>query len=192
VRVAQGHAVEKDSKQQHTESEIILQTMATECLVSLLNSLLVWHKDGEPIAHEGGSAPAVDASPEESVHSKLISHVGSAVDLATESGDQSPRGEKAAGDKGTRKVESVESKKAYKLGFQEGIALFNTKPKKGIKFMQDNGMLGTSPKDIATFLAKTSGLNKTMIGDYLGEREETSLKVPICPYSAHVFTLWLF
>ncbi len=171
--------MEKDSKQQHTESEIILQTMATECLVSLLNSLLVWHKDGAPIPQEGDSAPAVDASPEESVHSKLITHVGSAVDLATESGDHSPKGER-----GARKVESVESKKAYKLGFQEGIALFNTKPKKGIKFMQDNGMLGTSPKDIATFLAKTSGLNKTMIGDYLGEREETSLKVPICPCSA--------
>ena len=38
-------------------------------------------------------------------------------------------------------------------------------------------MLGRAPEDIAKFLAKTSGLNKTMIGEYLGEREDTCLKV---------------
>jgi brefeldin A-inhibited guanine nucleotide-exchange protein len=38
-------------------------------------------------------------------------------------------------------------------------------------------MLGPAPEDIATFLAKTDGLNKTLIGDYLGEREDMALKV---------------
>ncbi|CAL8462959.1 g2493 [Coccomyxa elongata] len=71
----------------------------------------------------------------------------------------------------------LESWKAYKKGFQQGIALFNAKPKKGIAFLQEQGMLGRLPEDVAKFLAKTAGLNKTMIGEYLGEREETCLRV---------------
>lgn len=31
----------------------------------------------------------------------------------------------------------LESWKAYKTGFQQGVALFNKKPKKGIAFMQE-------------------------------------------------------
>lgn len=36
----------------------------------------------------------------------------------------------------TREAQLLESWKAYKKGFQEGIAIFNKKPKKGIAFMQ--------------------------------------------------------
>ena len=38
-------------------------------------------------------------------------------------------------------------------------------------------MLGRAPEEVAKFLAKTAGLNKTMIGEYLGEREEACLRV---------------
>ena len=38
-------------------------------------------------------------------------------------------------------------------------------------------MLGRDPGEVAKFLQKTSGLNKTMIGEYLGEREDEALKV---------------
>ena len=36
----------------------------------------------------------------------------------------------------TREAQLLESWKAYKKGFQEGISIFNQKPKKGIAFMQ--------------------------------------------------------
>lgn len=38
-------------------------------------------------------------------------------------------------------------------------------------------MLGRSPEEVAKFLAKSQGLNKTMIGEYLGEREDTCIRV---------------
>lgn len=38
-------------------------------------------------------------------------------------------------------------------------------------------MLGGTPEEVAAFLAKTEGLDKTLIGDYLGEREDFNLKV---------------
>ena len=60
---------------------------------------------------------------------------------------------------------------------QDGLALFNKKARKGLEMLQKEGMLGTTPGEVATFLAKTQGLDKVIIGDYLGEREEFSLKV---------------
>lgn len=60
---------------------------------------------------------------------------------------------------------------------QKGITLFNRKPSKGIEFLIGTQKIGRSPEDVASFLKKTSGLNETIIGDYLGEREEFPLKV---------------
>ena len=37
--------------------------------------------------------------------------------------------------------------------------------------------MGDSPEEIAAFLKDALGLNKTLVGDYLGEREDLSLKV---------------
>ncbi|KAA8515946.1 hypothetical protein F0562_019125 [Nyssa sinensis] len=74
-------------------------------------------------------------------------------------------------------VSAIEQRRAYKLELQEGISLFNRKPKKGIEFLINANKVGSSPEEIAAFLKNASGLNKTLIGDYLGERDELSLKV---------------
>ena len=40
------------------------------------------------------------------------------------------------GDTGAKEAQLLETWKAYKKNFQDGVALFNQKPKKGIAFMQ--------------------------------------------------------
>ena len=56
--------------------------------------------------------------------------------------------------------------------------MFNKKPKKGIAHLKAIGKLGEgTPAEIATFLRTAPNLNKTVVGDYLGEREDESLKV---------------
>lgn len=45
----------------------------------------------------------------------------------------------------------------------------------GIVFLVENELLRNTPEDIAQFLYKGEGLNKTAIGDYLGERYLTSI-----------------
>lgn len=40
----------------------------------------------------------------------------------------------------------------------------------GIQFLVENELLQNTPEEIARFLYKGEGLNKTAIGDYLGER----------------------
>lgn len=42
----------------------------------------------------------------------------------------------------------------------------------GIRFLVDSSLLKNTHDDIAKFLYKGEGLNKTAIGDYLGERLE--------------------
>jgi brefeldin A-inhibited guanine nucleotide-exchange protein len=49
-------------------------------------------------------------------------------------------------------------------------------------------MLGTEPAEVAQFLTKTSGLEKSVIGEYLGEREDTALKVMHAYVDAMDFT----
>ncbi|NXT40186.1 CYH2 protein, partial [Pelecanoides urinatrix] len=51
-----------------------------------------------------------------------------------------------------------------------GRKKFNMDPKKGIQFLVENELLRQTAEDIARFLYKGEGLNKTAIGDYLGER----------------------
>ncbi|KAL3514922.1 hypothetical protein ACH5RR_021824 [Cinchona calisaya] len=72
---------------------------------------------------------------------------------------------------------TVEQRRAYKLEIQKGVSLFNRKPSKGIEFLLSTQKVGSSPEEVASFLKNTSGLNETMIGDYLGEREDFPLKV---------------
>ncbi|XP_046854852.1 cytohesin-1-like isoform X2 [Xenia sp. Carnegie-2017] len=58
-----------------------------------------------------------------------------------------------------------------------GRKKFNMDPKKGIEFLIVNDQLNDTPEDIAKFLLEEEGLNKGMIGDYLGENKEPMLSV---------------
>ncbi|KAK1343591.1 hypothetical protein QTO34_016371 [Cnephaeus nilssonii] len=58
-----------------------------------------------------------------------------------------------------------------------GRKKFNMDPKKGIQFLVEKGLLQSASEDVAQFLYKGEGLNKTVIGDYLGERDEFNIKV---------------
>lgn len=54
---------------------------------------------------------------------------------------------------------------------------FNFDAKKGLQFMFDRGLLTENPESVANFLYENSGLKKTSIGDYLGEKNDFNLKV---------------
>ncbi|XP_070585200.1 cytohesin-2 isoform X1 [Erythrolamprus reginae] len=69
-----------------------------------------------------------------------------------------------------------------------GRKKFNMDPKKGIQFLVENELLRSTPEDIARFLYKGEGLNKTAIGDYLGEREDFNIGVLHAFVDLHEFT----
>ncbi|KAJ1502739.1 guanine nucleotide exchange protein for ADP-robosylation factor, partial [Coelomomyces lativittatus] len=63
----------------------------------------------------------------------------------------------------------LESDKQKKTLLAEAIHEFNIKPKKGIEFLQVHQMLSNNPEEIAQFLMNTEGLNKKMLGEYMGD-----------------------
>lgn len=69
-----------------------------------------------------------------------------------------------------------------------GRKKFNMDPKKGIEYLQGNGLLQATPEDVAGYLYKGEGLNKTAIGDYLGEKNPFNEKVLRAFVELHDFT----
>lgn len=69
-----------------------------------------------------------------------------------------------------------------------GKKRFNMDPKKGIEFLIENGFLEKTAEDVASFLMKGEGLNKTAIGEFLGEKNDFNLKVLDSFIDLHDFT----
>ncbi len=69
-----------------------------------------------------------------------------------------------------------ESAKQRKNTLLEGIKKFNQKPKRGIQFLIENGFIRSkAPNDVARFLLYADGLNKSQIGEYLGEGDADNI-----------------
>ena len=157
VRVAQGVEVSNLSGADAAR-ETVLKMEALGCLTKILKALGDWveqnsssgNKEEQRVAHE--------------MKSNVTKHVED-----TESMMITPTKVDAS---------NLVQKKLDKSEFQECVKLFNKKPKKGIAHLKAIGKLGEgTPADIATFLRTAPNLDKTVVGDYLGEREDENLKV---------------
>ncbi|KAK2665759.1 hypothetical protein Ddye_004333 [Dipteronia dyeriana] len=146
--------------------DITFRHESVKCLVSIIKSMGAWmdqqlrigdtclHKssDGETSTDNHSVPNGEDgAVPDYELHAEVNSELSDAATL--------------------------EQRRAYKIELQKGISLFNRKPSKGIEFLTNKKKVGDSPEEVASFLKNTTGLNETMIGDYLGEREDFSLRV---------------
>ncbi|KAK6140598.1 hypothetical protein DH2020_025662 [Rehmannia glutinosa] len=148
--------------------DVTMKLEAMKCLVAILKCMGDWMNKQLliPDSHSAKKLDAVDIDP-----GSPPSANGNA-DEPIEGSDTHSEASTEVSD-----VSMLEQRRAYKLELQEGISLFNRKPKKGIEFLINANKVGNSAEEIAGFLKNASGLNKTLIGDYLGEREDLSLKV---------------
>lgn len=69
-----------------------------------------------------------------------------------------------------------------------GKKKFNMDPKKGIEFLIENELLQNVPEQVAQFLYQGEGLNKTAIGDYLGEKNDFNIAVLKAFVTLHEFS----
>ncbi|KAF5331712.1 hypothetical protein D9611_007702 [Ephemerocybe angulata] len=150
-------------------SDAQLKRQALEALVNVLRSLAVWGT-----ASVASTSKGQDMVPPSSARSmgesrrdtNSFSAFGSTEALRQPTPQQSD-------DPGR-----FESAKQRKTALLEGIKKFNYKPKKGIEFLIDTGfILSKDPKDVATFLFHTDGLNKAMLGEYLGEGDPQNVAI---------------
>ncbi|XP_078144283.1 brefeldin A-inhibited guanine nucleotide-exchange protein 2 isoform X2 [Centroberyx gerrardi] len=157
--------------------ELSLRKKGLECLVSILKCMVEWSKDmyvnpnlqanlgqERPADSEGGELklPEHLAGRRDSV-SSLDSTVSSSVP-----GSQLDH------------PEQYEVIKQQKDIIEHGIELFNKKPKRGIQYLQDQGMLGSSAEDIAQFLHQEERLDTTQVGEFLGENIKFNKEVMYC------------
>jgi brefeldin A-inhibited guanine nucleotide-exchange protein len=161
ARVAQGRASSELGGNPQQESE--MKVKGLECLVLIVRAMRDWCKDmDETHPSAAAAAAAADAAAD-------------AIEAADDEGDAGPLspgppdGEEEGGGG------DFEERKRRKDMLEKGIKLFNTKPKKGIAFLQENDLLGKTPTDVAAMLLRDERLDKTQIGEYLGEPTQVNL-----------------
>ncbi|KAM1764560.1 hypothetical protein EV2_003811 [Malus domestica] len=150
--------------------DITFRHESVKCLVSIINSMGSWMD--QQLSMGDSYLPKTNES-DTSAEKTENSSTPNGEEGAAFDNEVHPEGSAEVSDAAT-----LEQRRAYKLELQKGVSLFNRKPNKGIEFLISSKKVGSSPEDVASFLRNnTAGLNETMIGDYLGEREEFPLKV---------------
>lgn len=76
-------------------------------------------------------------------------------------------------------LENLKLMKQKKNLYFAGVEIFNKDQEAGIKFLQENGLLPDpiTPKSVAFFLRNIYGINKTVIGEYLGKKKDFNMLV---------------
>ncbi|KAH9483049.1 Protein transport protein sec71 [Psilocybe cubensis] len=157
-------------------SEGQLRRQGLECLVAVLRSLVAWGTSANKSSDEG-TAPLLSARShtEESKRDPVTPEANpERLSVSGQSVETFRQGTPDYGDDPT-KFESAKQKKTTLL---EGIKKFNYKPKRGVQFLIETGFIpSNSPQDIAKFILNTDGLNKSVIGEYLGEGDEENIAI---------------
>lgn len=141
-----------------------------DCLVSILKCMVEWSK--ELYINPNLQTNLGETTKKEEIdHQSMKSHGGSSLSLVS-------TGSSNIGNRETLdSPEQFEVLKQQKEVWETGIDLFNRKPKKGVAFLQEQSLLGTSSKEIAEWLLTDERLDKTFIGEYLGENDDHSKEV---------------
>lgn len=139
-----------------------------ECLVSILKCMVEWSRD----LYVNPSVPADQqplSDPPDPAPETPLPRYGSAGSLS--SANSSLTGNKEVPDS----PEQYEVQKQQKEVWEAGIEIFSRKPGKGVQYLQEQGLLGTSPEDVARWLHLDERLDKTAIGDFLGDHNHNQV-----------------
>ncbi|KAJ8277682.1 hypothetical protein GJAV_G00078540 [Gymnothorax javanicus] len=158
--------------------ELSLRKKGLECLVSILKCMVEWSKDQyvNPNSQTSlGQEKPSEQEANETKHPETINRYGSINSL--DSTASSGIGSYSTQMSGTDNPEQFEVLKQQKEIIEQGIDLFNKKPKRGIQYLQEQGMLGTTPEDIAQFLHQEDRLDSTQVGEFLGDNDRFNKEV---------------
>ncbi|KAK7061698.1 protein transport protein sec71 [Favolaschia claudopus] len=154
-------------------SETQLKRQGLECMVAVLRSLVAWGTASGKMSDDPLATPASRSHQGEDLRRDSIAPEMSADKLSAGASVEALRQPTPDLADDPSKFESAKQKKTTLL---EGIKKFNFKPKRGIQFLIDTGFIPSrSPQDVAHFLLSTDGLNKAMIGEYLGEGDDENV-----------------
>uniref|UniRef100_A0A8C6S0H6 ADP ribosylation factor guanine nucleotide exchange factor 2 n=1 Tax=Nannospalax galili TaxID=1026970 RepID=A0A8C6S0H6_NANGA len=144
--------------------ELSLRKKGLECLVSILKCMVEWSKDLYVNPNHQASL-----GQERLMDQEMGTEKG--LDMARRCSVTSMESTVSSGTQTTIQdsPEQFEVIKQQKEIIENGIELFNKKPKRGIQFLQEQGMLGAAVEDIAQFLHQEERLDSTQVGEFLGD-----------------------
>uniref|UniRef100_A0A8D9B2L0 Brefeldin A-inhibited guanine nucleotide-exchange protein 1 n=1 Tax=Cacopsylla melanoneura TaxID=428564 RepID=A0A8D9B2L0_9HEMI len=164
------------------EQEKCMRICGLECLVSILKCMVEWSKElyvdtnlqtnsylgaernvREPDCLNPDTAHLTSPSP------LTQSHFGSQSSLTS--------GGSAMNRESPDTPHQLQVLKHQKEVWETGIQIFNRKPNKGIEFLQGQGLLGSAPGQVAEWLHLDERLDRTRIGDFLGEHDDFNKEV---------------
>ena len=152
--------------------DFLLKQQALDCLVRTLRSLVNWSQD----SLAAGAAKLHDMElhdPRDRFRESLERLPVGSPRMSTADTPIAPS---------TPLIEDdpmqLEKAKHRKTALNSGIRQFNFKPKRGVKqLIKDGFITSDSPEDIAAFIIQTEDLDKSMIGEYLGEGETQNIAI---------------
>ncbi|CDW58249.1 brefeldin A inhibited guanine [Trichuris trichiura] len=128
--------------------ENAMRIKGLECLVCILRCMVQWSGD-------------------------VYAVVAPQANLAAENGDDKNKCNLVKQDV-TYQFEELKQQKEV---LEQGIELFNRKPKQGLVFLQKHHLVGCSSADIAYFLHREDRLDRAAVGDYLGDGDNSCKEV---------------
>ncbi|XP_056131495.1 brefeldin A-inhibited guanine nucleotide-exchange protein 2 [Lampris incognitus] len=157
--------------------ELSLRKKGLECLVSILKCMVEWSKDmyvnPNLQANLGQERSSDTEGGELKLPENLVGRRDSVSSLDSTVSSSMPSSH-------PDHPEQYEVIKQQKDIIEHGIEMFNKKPKRGIQYLQDQGMLGTKAEDIAQFLHQEERLDTTQVGEFLGENIKFNKEVMYC------------
>nr|XP_057906847.1 brefeldin A-inhibited guanine nucleotide-exchange protein 2 [Doryrhamphus excisus] len=154
--------------------ELSLRKKGLECLVSILKCMVEWSKDmyvnPNLQANLGQDPPSDNETSELKLPEQLPGRRDSISSLDSTVSSGVPLSQ-------PDHPEQYEVIKQQKDIIEHGIQLFNKKPKRGILYLQDQGMLGSTAENIAQFLHQEDRLDTTQVGEFLGENIKLNKEV---------------
>lgn len=138
--------------------EYALKVTSMDCIVGILRSLNSWAQKG--------LAPDMRSSSASNFRKRSSTGGSGSLPQLTLSTDE------------IDDPQEFENLKQRKTALQEGIRLFNFKAKKGIDYLIKQGFIESKePQVIAKFLLNQHGLDKSVIGEYLGEGDDEHIAI---------------
>lgn len=166
--------------QSNAMPESAIRYKSLECLVAVLRSLVGWYQNNSVSITAGDSKNDDDTPRASEDHNGLTNHSNTSISRLAGSPANGSTTALNTPTSGSRldDPEEFENLKHRKQLLQDGVRQFNFKPKKGLAILASNGFLNMDdPHSVAQFLLATEGLNKTLIGEYLGEGDAENIAI---------------
>ncbi|KAI8381215.1 uncharacterized protein BYT42DRAFT_613016 [Radiomyces spectabilis] len=180
---------EKNNTLNMNMPESAIKFKSLESLVAVLQSLVTWYtKDSVSVSADSqsedeGNTPR-DSEDASSRHrgsiDKFTAHSNSSVPRLSPAASSGAINGTSSGSATPRldDPEQFENLKHRKQLLQKGIQQFNWKPKKGLQMLERGGFIQLdNPQNVAQFLFNTEGINKSVLGDYLGEGDPQNIAI---------------